>query len=481
MLESEILEIRTFINLCDEDFYNDIYDKDKINIARKYFQRIKHVNEDNQNAYLTAIANKLLFIIKNISVYYRKNNTTTIKPEEALNLISRNSITEYVTSLIIAHHLTDPKLIARLAYVELSKYLYYDISYTKITDKNRRNIIVNTPINVFNAKIFSYVVCTQWLQLYTYILSQFGITVKKMNKPGEDHVWGEIDINDDEIIIADATDYIGNSIDLSNAKSISPTKGFLIAPKKYSGIKLYDVFIKKENKELLENLNKYYAINRELDSSLGLIDNSTYPIENILNSNELFSRKDSIIKERKEAIKIFKQVRNFILNIPIPNNMDGYEAYAYYYRFIERLPMNIRGCLSMKTLYADSFDYKQKLLKKKYLNAPVEYLKYLEDLVYSRYYEYFQGEVSKDSLFEKIRNGYIDIDKLSDIALAEELKIAEINRRLNPYYAINELTFYNMFDDDFDSMTLLYEPALGKRLYKSFEDLNAFKRENNLF
>lgn len=481
MLESEILEIRTFINLCDEDFYNDIYDKDKINIARKYFQRIKHVNEDNQNVYFTAIANKLLFIIKNISIHYRKNNTATIKPEEALNLISRNSITEYITSLIIAHHLTDPKLIARLVYIELSKYLYYDISYTKITDKNRRDIIVNTPINVYNAKIFSYVVCTQWLQLYTYILSQFGITVKKMNKPGEDHVWGEIDINDDEIIIADATDYIGNSIDLSNAKSISPTRGFLIVPKKYSGIKLYDVFIKKENRELLENLNKYYAINRELDSSLGLIDNSTYPIENILNSNELFSRKDSIIKDRKEAIKIFKQVRNFILNIPIPNNMDGYEAYAYYYRFIERLPMNIRGCLSMKTLYADSFDYKQKLLKKKYLNAPVEYLKYLEDLVYSRYYEYFQGEVSKDSLFEKIRNGYIDIDKLSDIALAEELKIAEINRRLNPYYAINELTFYNMFDDDFESMSLLYEPALGKKLYKYSEELNTFKRENNLF
>lgn len=134
----------------------------------------------------------------------------------------------------------------------------------------------------------------------------------------------------------------------------------------------------------------------------------------------------------------------------------------------------------MKTLYADSFDYKQKLLKKKYLNAPVEYLKYLEDLVYSRYYEYFQGRVSEGSLFEKIRNGYIDIDKLSDLVLTEELKIAEINRRLNPYYAINELTFYNMFEDDFDSMSLLYEPALGKKLYKSSDDLNAFKRENNL-
>ena len=163
----------------------------------------------------------------------------------------------------------------------------------------------------------------------------------------------------------------------------------------------------------------------------------------------------------------------------LPNNMDGYEAFAYYYKFIDRLPVNIRGCLSMKTLYVDSFDYRQRLLKKKYLNAPVEYLKYLEDLVYSRYYEYFQG-VGDGTLFEKIRCGLVDIDKLSDLALAEELKIAEINRRLNPYYAINELTFYNMFEDEFDSISLLYEPALGKKLYKSLEDLNEFKRENNL-
>lgn len=48
-----------------------------------------------------------------------------------------------------------------------------------------------------------------------------------------------------------------------------------------------------------------------------------------------------------------------------------------------------------------------------------------------------------------------------------ESEIAEINRRLNPYYAINELTFYNMFEDEIDSISLLYEPALGKKLYKS--------------
>lgn len=36
MLESEISEINEFINSCDKDFYNDIYDKEKISVARKY-------------------------------------------------------------------------------------------------------------------------------------------------------------------------------------------------------------------------------------------------------------------------------------------------------------------------------------------------------------------------------------------------------------------------------------------------------------
>ena len=284
MLESEIAEINEFINSCDKDFYNDIYDKEKINIARKYYQRIKQIIEYDKNAYFVAISEKLWFIIRNISIHYKKNKTSIIKPEEALNLVSRNSVTEYVISLIIEKRLTDPKLIARFAYLELSKFVYYDISYSKISDIRQKSIIVNTPINVYNAKIFSYVVCTQWLQLYTYILSQFGIMVKKNNRPGEDHVWGEIDINDNEIIIVDATDFIDNSIDLGNAKSLSPTKGFLIVPKKYSGIKLFDVYSREENKTILEDVKPYYELNRDLDVSLNIIEKSTYPVEEILES-----------------------------------------------------------------------------------------------------------------------------------------------------------------------------------------------------
>lgn len=305
MFESEIAEINDFISSCDKDFYNEIYDKDKINVARKYFQRVKQVTEDDKNAYFVAISEKLWFIIRNISIHYKKNNSKSVKPEEALDLVSDTSITEYVTSLIIEKRLTDPKLIARFAYLELSKYVYYDISYSKISDRNRKDIIVNTPINVYNAKLFSYVVCTQWLQLYMCILSQFGMTVRKMNRTGEDHVWGEIDINDDEIIIVDATDYIGNSIDLSNAKSVSPTKGFLIVPKKYSGIKLFDIYNFAENREILKELSKYYELNREIDMTLNLIKHSTYPIEEILNSSDLFSCTRSTIVDSKEASKFF--------------------------------------------------------------------------------------------------------------------------------------------------------------------------------
>lgn len=132
----------------------------------------------------------------------------------------------------------------------------------------------------------------------------------------------------------------------------------------------------------------------------------------------------------------------------------------------------------MKTLFVDSFDYKQKILKKKYLNAPEEYLKYLEDLVYSRYYGYFKDKTD-EKIFELIKDRKMSLDEISDIALKEELKIAEINRRLNPYYAINSLAIYNPYGDE-EPVTLLYEPASGKKTYKSLNELQEFKRENNL-
>ena len=98
--------------------------------------------------------------------------------------------------------------------------------------------------------------------------------------PDQDHVWGEIKLDDDHIIVVDATDYINSSIDLSNAKSLSPTIGFVILPVKYSNLKLYDILNNPYNKEMAQKVQEYYKLNREIDMTLGYITKKGYPIEN---------------------------------------------------------------------------------------------------------------------------------------------------------------------------------------------------------
>lgn len=469
MTENEIKEIMNFVKKCDKGFMDEVYFFDDIKKARFYLKKIRAI--DNQkNAIYRALEDKLNIIIKQISSYF--NNP--------LNLIdSQNSLTEYVICLIKEKHLTDPKLIARCAYIELSKYLYYDISVTKTSDPQIRNIIANTPINPKTAKIFSYVVCTQWFQLYKYILYHFGINVKEMKRPNEEHVWGEVDLNNGEIIIVDATDYIDSSIDLSNAKSVSPTKGFIILPKAYSNLKFQEVYSYSNLRNVLDDINKYYDQNRELDITLGYINNEGYLIEKILKENDLFSCGDKIIEDYQEAARYIRRVQKFLTNIHIPDNIDGYEIFAYFHMFIKNLPINVRGNISMKTLYADTFKYKQTRLRRKYLKTDEEYLKYLLDLVYARYYKYLNTNES-NALLSRVRNGQINNEQLSNEVLKQELQVAEINKRLNPYYAINELIIYNPFSLESRGLYQLYEPAIGKKLFKSLEEEHEYKKYNKI-
>ena len=465
MTDNSFNNLQNFINLCDTEIANGISRKEHIKTAREYLKKLELIKQTYKNMWMIALEQKLKYFIDVIRVNNIEDKTN-ISKMDALTLIENNNIADYVITMIKEKRLTDPLLIARFAYIELSKYLYYDISYTQIKDEVRKSIIVNTPCDPEHTKIFSYVVCTQWLELYSYIMKQFGIRVIKTKRENENHVWGEIELDNDNIIIVDATDYIGSSIDLSNAKSVSPTKGFFVLPKEYSQIRLFDVYNNPQYKNILDDIKKYNELNRELDITLGYIDSDGYTIEQILRNNPLFNYKNIVIENEKDAIAFLKKTKQFFLNLSLPNNIDGYETFAYYYSYIENLPINIRGNISMKTLFVDSFDYKQKILKKKYLNAPEEYLKYLEDLVYSRYYEYFKDKTD-EKLFELIKDNKMSLDEISDIALKEELKIAEINRRLNPYA-------------DEEPITLLYEPASGKKLYKSLKELQEFKRENNL-
>ena len=401
-------------------------------IAENYLKRLKTLDKNGYEKIIKDIENKLKIIInKNTERISKSNNASK-------NLVTGN-LTDYIINKIKFERLTDPKLIARYAYIELARNLYYDISYTKVSYEQKQ-IIVNTPIDVKNAKLFSYVVCSQWSELYSYILNCFGIENKIMRIPGQDHRWVEINLHNGEIIIADATDYIGNSIDFSNAKSISETTGFYILPQRFSGLKLGDV----------------------------------------LKSNDLFNQKNRKFDDPKELLKYLEDTRKFLHNIKIPNNMDGYEIYAYYHKFIKPLPLQVRGNIAMKTVYADLFSYKQKTLKRKYFQAPSDYIKYLEELVYDRYYEYL-NKSEQNNILEKIKQGLINSEEISNLILQEEIKVAELNRRLNPYYAINELIYYrSIIDPNLEDYYEYYEPGIGKRLIKSTEDAFNFKKSNKI-
>ena len=346
MSEVVLNEIIAFVKEYDKDNIQKNYEFDERK-AKLYLSFLKK-NDNKDNAYIRALIDKLNIIIMQVKL----NSNNVLELFE-----NTSSLSEYIISLIKEKHLTDPKLIARCAYIELSKYLYYDISVTRMKDPNIKKIIVETPINPKKAKLFSYVVCTHWLELYKYILQNFGINVKEMQRPFEEHVWGEIELNNDFIIIIDATDYIISSIDLSNAKSISPTTGFLILPSRYSGLKFQEVYTNKLFKSTLDEILDYYEENRDLDISLGYIDSYYYPVERIINENDLFKRSNEIIENPLEANEIIRKVQKFFNSLHIPNNMDGYEVFSYYHMFIKKLPINIRGNISMKTLFASTKEY----------------------------------------------------------------------------------------------------------------------------
>lgn len=243
-IELELKKMLDFIYACnvDSNHGNDL--SNQTLMAENYLKRLKTIDKDGFDKIIRDIENKLKLIIS-------RNTEKNPKDSKIPMDLVTDSLTDYVINKVKSKRLTDPKLIARCVYIELARNLYYDISYTLVPPEQKK-IIVNTPIDVKNAKLFSYVVCSQWSELYAYILNYFGIETKIMQFDNQDHRWCETDLHNGEIIIADATDYIGNSIDLSNAKSISETTGFYILPQKYSGLKLSQVFSCYQTKDTIK-------------------------------------------------------------------------------------------------------------------------------------------------------------------------------------------------------------------------------------
>ena len=146
--------------------------------------------------------------------------------------------------------------------------------------------------------------------------------------------------------------------------------------------------------------------------------------------------------------------------------------------FIKKLPLNIRANINEETLYVDSFNYKIKKLHTKFLQAPSEYLEYLDGLIYSRYYKYLT-EKENNNFLEQMKLGVLNSEQIRDSIAKYELVIAEINRNINLYYAINKLHFFEPMTSETLSIQL-YEPMMGTKYFTSQEDYNEFKRTISL-
>ncbi len=467
--EQLILKAIGFLDKCDKDFEAGIFSLENAEEAASHLRKLRRVKKSNL---VNALLNKLDFVSKQITSHQSNSH------EEAaiLNLVPL-SVSEYIINLVKERRLTNRELIARFVYLELCKVLYYDISYVRQPSHDMKRKICEAPIDVKKAKIFSYVVCTQWAKLYKHILGNFGIEVQERSIPGQDHVWAEVKLNDKEIIIADATEYINSSIDLSNAKTNAPTIGFIVLPKEFSGLKLYDVFAGRD-KDLKALISSYYDHNRDLDIDLGYIESREYPIERMIRENELFNSPRIDLRSEDVLGDFCEASFDFLRKLPIPANVDGYELFAYYDKFIRHLPRAVAANVSQKTLYVDSFFYNQRQRKKKLFQTPDEYLVYLERLVYDRYYRFLEGD-EKNAILEQFQSGAIDGAEVSRSIADYEMQVAELNRNINLYYAINKLQAYRPYAGDTIGIQL-YEPMMGKKMFTEVDDYNVFAKKIKL-
>ena len=175
-IELELKKMLDFIYACnvDSNHGNDL--SNQTLMAENYLKRLKTIDKDGFDKIIRDIENKLKLIIS-------RNTEKNPKDSKIPMDLVTDSLTDYVINKVKSKRLTDPKLIARCVYIELARNLYYDISYTLVPPEQKK-IIVNTPIDVKNAKLFSYVVCSQWSELYAYILNYFGIETKIMQFDG---------------------------------------------------------------------------------------------------------------------------------------------------------------------------------------------------------------------------------------------------------------------------------------------------------
>ena len=280
---------------------------------------------------------------------YKVDEITKLKE---ISKTTEKSLKNDITSSIMPDYNEIQKM--RKIYIELNKRTNYDVDFV-LGDKETKNAILNKFTTFDNLKNGN-VVCKGWSELYTEALIESGIDpsrVKVVKAPKNNHWWVEIDMGDN-IIRADATDAFLGSTDLANCKFGDSTNGFLILNKADSGFRVTNDTL-KNHPEILKKSNAYF---RDVDKSIDYVKDNKYFTENVTKLREAFSSTSSPYDDIIKQNDILKKNVHSFMNLDIPKNMNGYDAFAYYRKFSNTLFNGSDNAIPhLKKINIDGKDY----------------------------------------------------------------------------------------------------------------------------
>lgn len=221
----------------------------------------------------------------------------------------------------------------RKLYIELNKRVNYDVNFALGDSVTKKEIL--DKVITFDNLTNSNVVCKGWSELYSEILVDAGIEpsrIRVVKAQNARHWWVEIDMGN-SIIRADATDAFLGSTDLANCKFGDKTNGFLILDKINSGLRVNNKIL-TNNPSILTSSNDYF---RDVDKSIQYINGDDYFSDNVSKLRSIFSKETSPYDVITKDINLQKSnIQNF-LQMEVPQNMNGYDAFAYYRKFSNAL------------------------------------------------------------------------------------------------------------------------------------------------
>ncbi len=262
---------------------------------------------------------------------------------------------------------------ARILYEELNKKLHYSMDYF-IGNQDVKDSILNQTLSFENLK-GNNVVCKGWSELYKELLIEAGFDEADViiQKSGP-HRWIEVNLQNGNILLADATELMVNAvdhpIDLVAAKAGYATSGFLVLNDSFSGKRPSQLYGDINNNDIIRSNAEML---KSLDNYLGYATPDGYAFDQIEKAKSLFG--NSKLLNSLFGIDSFSKKMQQIFDYDIPNDMDGYEAWAFF----RKISKNILGDDNSKMI--NLFLYNQTSTKVE----PINVISYIDDSGVSHY------------------------------------------------------------------------------------------------